>query len=441
MEELTTVKKESVRFSRGDETAFPGYAKPVEYMGETRPARWISRQETGWLMKKEDVSAFYGNLCQHLKENPPADSLLWPVDVTSKTDAGFGYVMETYPQAFRPIRDFLDGNEGFTGWPMIVNAALSLTVAFLQLKAGGYHYHNLTNDDVLVHNKTGRVRLAGAEYLSRTGKIKLTECSTLMAPKYLLGEREADSRTDEYLLAVLLFELFFQGHPLEGHKTAENPVMTAAKKREYYGKAPVFIYDKADGSNPPVKGIHIGPLGMWAQYPAFLQEQFRKAFSKEALSGEKAGETVEEWYSTLIALRASIAPCSCGRAHFLPSLTGGRGVCPCGNKIEEPAFYWKLEGGKQWYPIIPGGVIYQCQLKEKAEMDVSSQAGMMLRGRGADFCQIQNVMDEPWTVTGDGEETETVGNLETVLVKGPMSIDTGVGKIVVEAAANLENEV
>ena len=74
-------------------------------------------------------------------------------------------------------------------------------------------------------------------------------------------------------------------------------------------------------------------------------------------------------------------------------------------------------------------------------MDVSSQAGMMLRGRGADFCQIQNVMDEPWTVTGDGEETETVGNLETVLVKGPMSIDTGMGKIVVEAAANLENEV
>ena len=62
---------------------------------------------------------------------------------------------------------------------------------------------------------------------------------TLMSPEYITGKRAADERTDEYLLAVLPFELF-RGHPLDGLGTARNPVMTKEIKESCYGTAPVF---------------------------------------------------------------------------------------------------------------------------------------------------------------------------------------------------------
>lgn len=383
----------------------------------------------------------YKNICSCLEKEPPAGNILWPLDVTEEAAEGFGYVTEDCSPNYLPFEDYLEGRAFFSGWSMIVNAALSLTALFLRLKEKGCHFVDLSNGDVLVHSQNGKVLLAGAEMLTWESSVNAAGAGTLMSPEYITGKRAADERTDEYLLAVLLFELFFRGHPLEGLGTARNPVMTKEIKESCYGTAPVFVYDPEDESNRPVRGIHINVPGLWKQCPKFLQRAFEEGFDKRVLAGKRRGISAEQWYKNLILLRSVIVPCSCGMDNFLPVYMGEeKGRCVrCRSEIENPSLCWKP--GRQRitsYPVVPGGVIYRCQLETNPGTDFNAEAGRFIRNKDSGLCLIQNTSDTPWIIPETGEQVEAG---ETIPAREGLVVSIEDRRMRFEAVEKKENEV
>lgn len=438
MEKLETEKGKQIHFAPGRKNGFP-YVGKGNYNGEEKLIRWFHGKREDWTEK--DRKGFYENLCLLLKEEAPAGNILWPLDAAQKTEEAFGYVTELYPSGYLPLCDYMEGRAYFQGWAMIVNAALSLTALFMELSRLGYHFCNLSDDDILIHSQTGKVFLAGAEYLTRGQAVRPPEFSTLLAPEYLTGKRTPDERTDEHLLAVLLFELFFRHHPLEGFQTARHPVITDQVRRECFGTAPVFVYDRTDESNRPVKGIHLNVLGLWRQYPTFIRKAFEETFDQDVFSGKRRGLSVKQWYRLMILLRSVIVPCSCGTDNFLPAyMESGKNRCiHCRTPLEDAVLYWRTDGKNSIsYPVIPGGMIYRCQLDEEDWKEYSAEVGRFIRNKNTELCLIQNVTDIPWEVQGEDGQ---VGWGETIPVSEHLVILIGNSRVFIDKTKIAENEV
>ena len=426
MGNLKLVKNANIHLSPRKEhgSASCCYTEKIQYDGEKKRANWL-------LLKKDNKtegykrmqSRFYENLKAHLEVPSPADNILWPLDLTENSADGFAYVTEDCSSGYMPLKDYLEGKAFFSGWSIIVNAALGLSALFLQLKERNYHFVDLSNEQILVHSQNGRVLLAGAECLTKEEKICLQECSVLMSPEYITKKQTAGERTDEYLLAVLLFELFFRGHPLEGLKTAAFPIMTAEHKKTCYGESPVFVYDPRNESNRPVRGIHINVLGLWKQCPNFMRNMFEKAFDARVMTGKKRGVTAEQWYRELILLRSVMVRCNCGMDNFIPLyMEDSKGKCVrCRSEIENPVIFWKP--AKEWavaYPVLPGGILYRCQLAEKPETDFRTEIGRFTRNKDSGLCLLQNVSNTTWSVQ---ETQEKIEPGETIPVKSGLTIE------------------
>jgi serine/threonine protein kinase len=56
-----------------------------------------------------------------------------------------------------------------------------------------------------------------------------------MAPEIVLGKNMPDKYSDRYSLAVILFLLFYGGHPLEGKKVLSCSCMTESYEKKFYG--------------------------------------------------------------------------------------------------------------------------------------------------------------------------------------------------------------
>ncbi|MDR1637023.1 MAG: hypothetical protein LBR93_06765 [Treponema sp.] len=136
-----------------------------------------------------------------------------------------------------------------------------------------------------------------------------------MAPEIVAKHANPDIKTDRFSLAVVLFLLWTNNHPLEGKKGC--PVcMDAEHERRIYGTNPVFIFDPDDSSNHPVQGIHKGAITRWPFLPEYLRQEFIRAFSKEVLSDPSKRIIEQEWLRLFIRMKGEIYKCPCGEVYF-----------------------------------------------------------------------------------------------------------------------------
>ena len=383
----------------------------VDYNGKPKALKWYTGK------KFKDPGRFYTNLENNIKIGKPSEAFLWPEDITEKSGGAFGYIMDLRPGGYQDFSRFLIGREGFASITAMTNAALRITAGFRELHLKGYSYQDLNDGNFFINPKTGDVLICDNDNVSEYGKNSgIAGKARYMAPEIVTGKGKPDIKTDRFSLAVVLFLLWTNSHPLEG-KAACPVCMDAKHERKIYGESPVFIFDPDDASNRPVQGLHKGAISRWPFLPEYTKELFIRAFSKDVLCNPADRIIEQEWLRVFIRMRAEIYKCPCGEVYFADPVTPN--PCPECKRTNPFACYVKTY--RYNVPVHQRTKIYACNT-EKDSDDFQSLTGEVSVEGGAFV--LANLSGKKWNIT-EGESATAIAPNEKVTLKKGMGINFG----------------
>ena len=384
----------------------------VDYNGQAKALKWYTGK------KFKNPEKFYVNLQNNIKKGPPTSAFLWPEDLCGHKNAAFGYIMDLRPGEYKDFSQFLLGREAFASITAMCNTALQITAGFRELHLKGYSYQDLNDGNFFVNPKTGDVLICDNDNVSEFGKSSgIAGKARYMAPEIVAKKAKPDIKTDRFSLSVILFLLWTKNHPLEG-KAAFPVCMDAKHDKKIYGENPVFIFDPNDDSNRPVAGINKGAITMWPFLPAYLQELFIKAFSKEVML-EPANRVIEqEWLRLFIRMRGEVYKCPCGNVYFAAPVEPN----PCPSCKKQNVFPMYIKTQRYNLAVHQRLKLYACH-SEKDSEDFETLAGEITGIKGGDF-ELKNTSGKNWSVT-DGGDTVSVAPNGSVTLKKGMTINFG----------------
>ncbi len=363
---------------------------------------------------------FYKNLENNVALGAPSQSFLWPMAVSKKQGGSFGYVMPLRPKNYREFADFLLARVHFSSLSAAVCAALNITNGFRELHRRGFSYQDLNDGNFFIDENTGDVLICDNDNVAPYGEsLGIAGKARYMAPEVVRNKKKPDIMTDRFSLTVVLFRLLFLDHPLEGRRVLESPCLTEELELKFYGKDPVFIFDKDDDRNRPVNGVHKNALKFWYIYPKFVREMFINALSKEAMNGTKPRPTDNDWQQIFTRLRGQIVTCACGGETFLD--TGDDSLCiNCGLKIPRPPVL--CCDNRYSLPLFPGVKLYRCHTDRDSD-DYRELCGEILRNPSKpQIWGLKNLSNTDWLVyCKDGTQRP--------LARGEVAVVTKIEKI------------
>jgi serine/threonine protein kinase len=389
-----------------------GAVHEVDYNGQKKALKWYSGK------KIASPKKFYENLENNIKKGKPTNAFLWPEAITEKQGEAFGYIMDLRLPEYKDFSKFLIGREGFAGITPMTNAALQITAGFRALHQKGYSYQDLNDGNFFIDPKNGNVLICDNDNVSEYGKNSgIAGKARYMAPEIVIGKAKPGMQTDAFSLAVVLFMLWTNSHPLEG-KAACVPCMDAKSEKKIYGENPVFVLDPKDDSNRPVQGIHKGVISRWGFLPDYLKDTFIKAFSKELMKDPQSRIIEQEWLRIFIRMRSEVYKCFCGEVYFADAVNPN----PCPECKKKNAFPMYIKTQRYNVPVHQRTRLYACHT-DKGSDDYETLNGEV-SANGSDF-MLKNVSKETWYVTDAGAQT-SVAPGAFVKLKKSTTINFGV---------------
>lgn len=350
-----------------------GIVYKVNYNGKQLALKWYFGN------KLNNTDKFYRNIQNNIKQGAPTRAFLWPLEITEYYEGSFGYLMELRPSEYKDFSLFLLAKVHFANIEAIINTALCITNGFRELHNRGYSYQDLNDGNFFVNPQTGDVLICDNDNVAPYGEnLGIAGKCRYMAPEVVMGKKRPDSHTDRFSLAVVLYMLLFLNHPLEGKRTM-CPCLTEELERKFYGSDPVFVWDSANDSNRPVRGVHTNEIKLWPLYPDFVRKTFEKAFSHEVMVGNDTTHRVieKEWQEVFTTLRDLTVKCSCGSETFIdPSQQTCRCI-NCGKSLERPPI---LKVKKYQAALAPGKKIYACHVQYDSD-DFKEARGEVISSR------------------------------------------------------------
>jgi serine/threonine protein kinase len=277
------------------------------------------------------------NLIQHLSRDETMrsnKSFVWPQELVTSPDApGFGYVMDLLPSDFHALKKYV--NLQIKGIPFKLRhqVAFETVSAFANLNLSGLAYGDISLDNIHFHPTTGAIKIIDNDNVVPIGKAgNILGTPGFQAPEIETGElKRPNLHTDLHSLAVILFYIFFQGHPLSsGKRELKYHIHDYIFNRLVYGTDPIFIHHPTDTRNRPVKEYHLGPLILWHTYPWFIKELFFQNFI-QGLKNPRSRIRSNVWKRSIKQLDNMIFSCqNCGReAFFHADKHKNRKTVPC----------------------------------------------------------------------------------------------------------------
>ena len=383
----------------------------VDYNGQAKALKWYTGK------KLKSPVKFYANLENNIKKGKPASTFLWPEDVTEHDGDAFGYIMDLRPDDYKDFTRFLLGKEVFASITAMCNTSLQITAGFRELHLKGYSYQDLNDGNFFINPKNGNLLICDNDNVSEFGKsLGIAGKARYMAPEIVARGAKPDNKTDAFSLSVILFLLWTRNHPLEG-KAAFPVCMDAKHDKKIYGEDPVFIFDPDDNSNRPVQGLNNGAIANWPLLPRYLQDEFIKAFSKDALKNPASRIIEQEWLRLFIRMRSEIYKCQCSEIYFADPVNPNS--CPsCGNKFVFP-FY--LKAGRYNLPVHQRTKLYSCHTEKDSDDFRTSSGEINFKEK---TIELKNVSDKNWTVDDGTAMLSAVPGAGFELKKG-MKINFG----------------
>ncbi len=247
----------------------------------------------------------------------PARYFLWPLAlVEDRARTTFGYTMQLREPRFRALEDFM-ARRVEPSMHALLTACVQLTDGFLRLHSQGLCYRDISFANVFFDPITGDVRICDLDNVDVAGAPHAGVLGTprFMAPEVVRRELPPSDHTDRYSLAVLLFLFLYGGHPLDGAREAQIRCLDVPALEKLYGFNPLYIWDPADSSNRPVRGIHDNPLAFQSMYPRSLMDLFLRSFTDGLhLPAKRVRES--EWRKAFTRAIDTIWLCQCGAESF-----------------------------------------------------------------------------------------------------------------------------
>lgn len=389
--------------------------------GEAKALKWYFGGKLG------DPKAFYRHLAQNIDAGSPSRSFIWPEELTEWSDDTFGYIMPLYPQGYESFSKFALARVRFKSIDAMVNAALNIVTAFMDLHNKGYNYQDLNDGNFSIHPATGDVLICDNDNVGGHGfESGILGKARYMAPEVTRKEKKPDKLTDRFSLAVVLFILFMGDHPLEGKRT-NVPAMTSKYEKRFFGEEPLFIFDTKDDSNRPVPGLHRNAIAKWPYFPSYVQEAFITSFSQESLKKGEGRLLEAMWRHVLMRLKASLVKCPhCHEPIFAET---SEFACPsCGKAVKPAGFikFPKRSNTEVVVPVMGGARLFEYHLGENAK-EGTKVAAHVLEKPGK--IGLKNESTSKWTITAPNG-SQAIKNPEEVAVIGPdFKLDFGHGVV------------
>lgn len=374
----------------------------VEVSGEKKALKW-------YLNAPDDK--FYRNLEHNIASGAPSDAFLWPEYLTEKQQGSYGYIMKLRPQNYYEFGNFLLAKVSFKSFTAMLSAAMKICDGFMMLHRFGYSYQDLNDGNFFIDPQTGDVLICDNDNVMPQGeKSGIMGKARYMAPEIVAGGIP-DKYSDRFSLAVILFMLFFANHPFEGAKVVACPCMTESYEKRFYGSEALFIYDSADKSNLPVRGIHQNVIRRWPVFPQILRDTFIEEFSKEKLQDPSTRMIEQNWKKIISSVRDSLVVCgSCREETFVNTSNSIDKCMNCGRDIDLSK---RLVFNNRSLPLTNNTAIYVD--------DDNIPDGVVTTDRNG-FMLIKNVSAETWTVETPSGKIKTVAQNEILPVKEGLKI-------------------
>ena len=399
------------------------YRVRIDGTKEERALKWY------FIEKVKDPQVFYDNLKENIKTGTPSPAFVWPEELTEWMNGTFGYIMRIFPAEYKGFSKYLMARVRFSSYSAMVNAALNIVVAFMELHNKGYNYQDLNDGNFSIEPHTGDVLICDNDNVMGHGQSSgVLGKARYMAPEVVRGDKTPDKQTDRFSLAVILFMLLVGDHPLEGSKT-NVPALTNKYDKKFFGTEPLFIFDEHDSSNKPVQGLHKNAIAFWPCFPKFIQKAFMKAFSQESLLKGQGRLQEQDWLYLLLQLKSSIARCpKCGSEMFLES--NGETLCPdCKTRVK-PVGYLKFIKSRFNHeisvPVFEGVHLFEYHMND-ASRDYQTEAAVVLVKHGK--IGLQNNSKHRWTITSPDGRTSTKQQGDVAILGLGFKIDFGNGNV------------
>lgn len=294
----------------------------VEVNGQNMALKWYFNNMGDW---------FYRNLEENVTKGAPSEAFLWPEYLTTKQKGTYGYIMKLRPQGYHEFGQYLLARAKFKSFEAMVNAAMKICEGFKALHLSGLSYQDLNDGNFFIHPDTGDVLICDNDNVAPEGVSSgILGKARYMAPEVVTGKAMPNKQTDRYSLSVVLFLLFYANHPLEGARVLACPCMTEKYEKQFYGSEPIFIYDKVNANNRPVRGVHNNVLRRWNAFPAILRETFTQEFSSECLSDPTKRKLERQWQNVIQQIRDMLVVCpECKDETFVEDANTPKCMC-CG---------------------------------------------------------------------------------------------------------------
>lgn len=361
----------------------------------------------------------------------------WPIDYYKDENSDlFFYICNKMPESYVTIGDII--TKGILHPSVICRADIAITIAnaFNEYRINGLHVTDFCENLIGVDMGTGKVFFGLYQQLS-SDMTDAVPFYRFAPPAFLKKEEAFEEQTDCYLLAVLLFAVFFAAHPYEGKKLSEHPFLTSKLLTEIYRDNPVFIMDYYNDSNRPLKILQPDIETLWNYYSVELCDEFAKAFSPDVnLYGKnktaqnpaapaiaaKSRRSAIEWLAVLTTFRSNTYICpSCRRNAFIDSSL--HGVCAVCKTEYKPGFYIETFSSK--LPAFDGGRIYTCQIRQENGTRATSPVGIIISNpNNPTELGVKNISAKQWRVITPSGNKKDVEHKDIVPMINGMQIFT-----------------
>lgn len=370
---------------------------------------------------------FYKNLQKNVDAGAPSEAFIWPLFLTQKENGSYGYVMKLRPSGYYEFEQYLLARHQMKSLSAILAAAMKICNGFKLLHRHGYSYQDLNDGNFFIRPEDGDVLICDNDNVFPQGeKSGIMGKARYMAPEIVAGGIP-DKFSDRYSLTVLLFMLIYLNHPLEGVKVAACPCMTESNEKKFYGSEALFIYDAADKSNLPVRGVHTNVIRRWPAFPQLLRDTFTNELSQEKLKNPQKRMIEQEWEKVVARVRDSLVVCPhCRQETFVNLATSSDKCIECGSLVDTDR---RLKYEDRSIALTPGTCLFiDVDNKPDVKVQIGSNGEMML----------QNVSTNSWNVETPSGKIRVVNVNDCLPARPGLKISFGTS---IEGAPNSRAEV
>lgn len=366
---------------------------------------------------------------KNVAHGSPDKNFLWPLYITKMDHEKntFGYLMELYDaKQYKPLVAFrYSGRTGvhFSTFDALYTAAYNICKSFRKLHLSGYAYLDISDHNILANPETGEILICDCDNcVPSVSHLNPGILGTpgFMAPEILTGKSKPNRTSDYFSLAVLLFELFYVDHPLEGKMTLSRP-LTDELGAKMFGEYATFVMKPGKNPNGPVPGKTDTVIKRWNGnlYPLDTKALFLHAFTTGLDTRKRVPET--EWIRMLVRMRGQTlvkgTETQFFNAHRPETLPPNVYAAQCGD------LRFILTGGSKLYqPQLEDGTTEV--MSDLEEDSFHKVVGTVIESRkNKRLLGLRNDQkDTVWYATIPGKKQETISFGEAILLTHGLNV-------------------